>query len=89
MTALMIRISPKDFDAWKKAHFDAEPQRAEYGITEGPFYRDEADPDVALVTLHVEDLDRAMGWFSSEAFKEVNRRGDYPEREFWVAERRD
>lgn len=89
MTALHIRITPKDFEKWKKAHFDAEPLRAEYGITEGPFYREEANPGVALVTLYVEDLDRAMGWFSSEEFKAVNEAGDYPDREFWVSEKRD
>ncbi len=89
MTTLMIRISPKDFETWKEAHFDAESLRAEYGITEGPFYREEANPDVALVTLHVEDLDRAMGWFDSEEFKAVNEKGGYPDREFYVAERRD
>ncbi len=89
MTALMIRITPKEFEPWKEAHFGAEALRAEYGITEGPFYRDDDNPGTALVTLYVEDLDRAMGWFKSEEFKAVNERGGYPDREFWVAEKRD
>lgn len=89
MTALMIRITPKEFEPWKEAHFGSESLRAEYGITEGPFYRDDDNPGTALVTLYVEDLDRAMEWFKSEEFKGVNERGNYPDREFWVAEKRD
>ena len=61
--AIIIRVTPEDYDTWFKEHSGQEEARLEYGITDGTFYRDDADPNVALVHLNVESLDRAMGWF--------------------------
>ena len=43
----------------------------EYGITDGPVYRDQADTNVALITLNVEDYDRAFMWFQDERFCQI------------------
>ncbi len=43
---------------------------------------------MALVVLNVENVDRAMGWFKSDAFKAANARAGGVERELWIAEKR-
>jgi len=46
---LMIRVTPENYDAWLPAHMAGEEARLEYGITEGPFYREVKNPHVALL----------------------------------------
>ena len=85
---IMIRIMPEDYDAWLAAHNAGEEARREYGITEGPLYRDVENPSVALVTFHVEDVERALGWFQDERFKAAMTRCGKVEREFYIGERK-
>ena len=42
--AIMIRVTPEDYDGWIAEHDGAKESRLEYGITDGPVYRDSADP---------------------------------------------
>jgi hypothetical protein len=84
----MIRVTPENYDGWLAAHNAGEKARLEYGITEGPFYREVKNPHVALVTLYVEDVERAMGWFRDERFKSATKGIGKVEREFYVAERK-
>jgi hypothetical protein len=37
-------------------------------LADGPMYRDEADPEVVLPTLEVEDFEREQNWFCDERF---------------------
>jgi hypothetical protein len=85
---IMIRIMPENYDAWLAAHNAGEQARLEYGITEGPLYRDVKNPNVALVTFHVEDAERAQRWFQDERFKAAMKRCGKVEREFYVGERK-
>ena len=59
--AIIIRVTAEDYDTWFKEHGGQEEAQLDFGITDGPFYRDEADPNVALVHLNVESLDRPWG----------------------------
>lgn len=86
--AIIIRVVPAEFDAWRKEHDGQREARREYGITDGPFYRDERDPQVALVHLNVENLDRALEWFKSEAFRTAAQRAGKVQREIWIAQQR-
>ena len=90
MKALMIRVEPEDFDSWLQAHRAAGPARLAFGISDGPIYRDLDDVGVCLVQLQVDDVDRAMSWFSSDAFRAASRgvalKGP---RQLWVAEAAD
>ncbi len=86
--SIVIRVTPEDYDRWFAAHSSQEDARRPYGMTDGPFYRDANDPNAALVVLDDEDVDRAMGWFKSDAFKASNARAGRVEREQRVAERR-
>jgi len=84
--AIMIRVQPENFDVWREQHDGQREARTAYGMTDGPVYRDEADPETVLVTLVVEDLARAREWFSSDAFKGAAQRAGRVDREIWFAE---
>jgi hypothetical protein len=88
MSSIMIRVTPDDHDRWFKAHSACEEARREYGMSDGPLYRDAVDPTVTLVTLEVQELDRAMGWFADERFQRAAQAAGPATREMWIAERR-
>ena len=71
MQDIMIRIQTDDFEGWKEQHDLHAANRARYGITDGPAYRDLDDPGAALFHISVQDMDTAMGWFRSDTFKEA------------------
>jgi heme-degrading monooxygenase HmoA len=85
--AILIRVTPDDFATWLDAHNSCEEARKAYGMTDGPVYRDNKDPNVALVHLEVQDMKRAMEWFKSDTFKEASKRAGKVRREIWTAER--
>jgi hypothetical protein len=86
--AIMIRVTAENFDKWRSAHDSQEEARKAYGMTDGPFYTDEKDSNVALVQLNVEDMDRAKQWFGSDAFKQaaaVAAASGTVDREIWFS----
>jgi hypothetical protein len=86
---MFIRVTANDYQGWEDAHNSCRDARSEYGITDGPFYKDAADPNSALVHLVVEDMDRAMGWFKDPRFQEANARVSLAgPREIYLADRR-
>ena len=75
--AIMIRVSAEDYSRWFTEHSAAREARLEYGISDGPLYRDEQDPSAVLVQMNVDDLERAKRWFLDDRFKAgVARAGD-------------
>lgn len=84
--AIMIRVQPEDFAVWRREHDGQRDARTAYGMTDGPVYRDETDAEAVLVTLLVEDMDRAREWFGSDAFKGAAQRAGSVSREIWFAE---
>jgi heme-degrading monooxygenase HmoA len=84
--AIMIRVTPEDFEQWLEAHNSCQDFRSEYGMTDGPIYRDAADPNVALVHLDIEDVGRAVQWFKSPEFKNASRRAGKVQRDIWISE---
>ena len=86
MQDIMIRIQTDDFEAWKEQHYRHAANRARYGITDGPAYRDLEDPGAALFHISVADMDTAMGWFRSDTFKEATRLAKVTGRSFYLAQ---
>ncbi len=84
--AIMIRVQPENFDVWRAQHDGQEEARKDYGMTDGPVYRDEIDPNTVLVHLNIEDADRAKQWFQSDAFKGAAQRAGNVSRDVWFAE---
>jgi len=88
MVELMTRVEVEDFDTWLQVHRSNAERRRDYGMTDGPIYRDIDDPSAVLVHIHVEDLDRALLWFGSAAFKEASAKSTAVGRDFYLAEKR-
>ena len=84
--ALLLRVTPVEFNSWLTAHRAASRARRDYGITDGPLYRDIDDPNVALVHLDVEDVNTAVAWFGSDAFRAASEGIVVQQRRLWVAE---
>lgn len=82
---IMIRVTPDDYERWITEHEGAKESRLEYGITDGPVYRDSADPNTVLVQLNVEDTERAKGWFRDDRFKDATERAGRVSREIYFA----
>ena len=85
MQDVLIRIETDDYAAWEEQHYAHAPNRATYGIHDGPTYRDLENPNAALFHIRVEDMDRAMDWFQSETFREATKRAKVTGRTFYDA----
>ncbi len=83
--AILIRVVPENFNQWRKAHDECQQARLEYGMTDGPVYRDEKDPEVVMVHLNVESMEKASGWFRDERFKAGVIRAGKVKREIWMS----
>lgn len=83
--SILIRVEPENFDQWRTAHDECRQARSEYGMSDGPVYRDEKNPNHVMVHLDVEDLDKALGWFKDERFKSAVVRAGKVSRDFWMA----
>jgi hypothetical protein len=85
-SVIMIRVTPEDYERWIAEHDGAQQARLEFGITDGPVYRDVKDPNTVLLHLDVEDLDRARGWFGDDRFKAAAQRAGQVSREIYFAQ---
>ncbi len=83
--SILIRVVPENFTQWRTAHDECRTARLDYGMTDGPVYRDETDPNTVLVHLNVENMEKAMGWFKDERFKAGVQRAGKVSREFMFA----
>lgn len=67
-------------------HYLHAPNRARYGIIDGPAYRDLDNPNAALFHISTGDLDTAMGWFRSDTFREATKLARVTARSFYLAQ---
>jgi hypothetical protein len=86
--AIMIRVTPENYAQWIQEHDGCREARSEYGMTDGPVYRDSADPTSVLVQLDCEDLERAKQWFGDERFKLGVKRAGNVKRAVYFAQPR-
>jgi heme-degrading monooxygenase HmoA len=89
MPEMMARVEAEDFDTWLRSHRSQAAQRRGYGMTDGPIYRDVADPNAAFVHIHVEDLARARQWFRTSEFMAATRQAGVIRREFYPADKQE
>ena len=83
--SILIRVVPENFKQWRQAHDECRQARLDYGMTDGPVYRDEKNPEHVLVHLDVESIEKASGWFKDERFKAAAVRAGKVSREIWMA----
>jgi len=83
--AIMIRVTAEEFDTWFAEHNSCQAARLEYGITDGPVYRDEHDTESVLLHLNVESFERAKGWFQDDRFRAAVARSGKVDRDIYMA----
>ena len=83
MPEMMARVEVEDFERWLVNHRSQSGRRADYGMTDGPIYRDIDDARAAFVHLHVEDLDKAREWFRTEEFAQATKKAGVTGRTFF------
>jgi len=86
MQDIMIRIETDDYEAWETQHYLHVDNRASFGISDGPVYRDIDNPNAALFHLRADDLDRAMLWFKTDIFKQATQLAKVTGRTFYLAQ---
>lgn len=86
MADLIVRVSSPDYSTWLNAFVSAEPGLVEAGINQWTVYQDTWNPNVVMVHFIADDLDRAMAFFRSDAFKEIHARSGATERTFFIAQ---
>ena len=84
--AIMIRVTPEDYAMWIKEHDGCREARKDYGMTDGPVYRDANDASSWLVHLNCENIERAKSWFADERFKAAAQRAGNVRREIFFAQ---
>jgi hypothetical protein len=89
MQDIMIRIETGGFDAWNQQHYLRAQNRSQYGITDGPAYRDIDNPGAALFHISVADIDTAMQWFRSDTFKQASKLAKVTGGSFYLAQPTD
>jgi len=87
--SILIRVVPENFSQWRTAHDECREARLDYGMTDGPVYRDETDPNTVLIHLNVQNMEKAMGWFKDERFKAAIQRAGIVSREFFFTSTKD
>jgi len=86
MLEMMARVEVEDFETWLSNHRSQSGKRADYGMKDGPIYRDIDDANAAFVHLHVQDLAKAREWFQTEEFARSTRSAGVVRREFFITE---
>jgi hypothetical protein len=86
--AIMIRVTPENYAQWIKEHDGCREARCDYGMTDGPVYRDAADSNSVLVQLDCDDLERAKQWFGDERFRAAVQRAGNVKRVVYFAQQR-
>lgn len=80
---LFIRVEVSDFCAWYREHKHQAHARAEFGLSDGPIYRELDNPNAAMVQLNTNDLRKAIQWFKTAEFREAMVRAGVEGREFY------
>lgn len=86
MANLMVRVITSDYDTWLNAFVSAENGLLEADINQWTVYQDSWNSNIVMVHFIADDLDRAMAFFTSDTFKEIDARSGAIERTFFIAE---
>ncbi|MFW9780345.1 MAG: hypothetical protein ACFFE8_16000 [Candidatus Heimdallarchaeota archaeon] len=86
--SIFVQLEAPDFDTWYHEHDIHADHRKNYGIIDGPVYRDISNPNSALVHLMTDDLPKAKEWFGTDLFKAGTKRAKVSSRKIYMAENR-
>ena len=83
--SIIVRVVPENFDQWRTVYNECRKARRNYGIMEGPVYREETNSKNILVHLKVKNPETAAAWFKDVRFKAAVQRAGIVSREIWIA----
>jgi hypothetical protein len=86
MADLIVRVLTPDYGTWLNAFVSAETGLVDAGINQWTVYQDSWNNNNVMVHFIADDLDRAMAFFQSDEFKDINARSGATERRFWVGQ---
>src|SRR5436305_10346092 len=86
MADLIVRVLTPDYGTWLNAFVSAETGLLDAGINQWTVYQDSWNSNNVMVHFTADDVDRAMAFFQSDAFKDINDRSGAMERTFWVGQ---
>ena len=86
MADLIVRVTTPDYGTWLNAFVSAEPGLVDAGINEWTVYQDSWNANNVMIHFIADDIDRAMAFFQSDAFKDINARSGATGRTFWVGQ---
>jgi hypothetical protein len=86
MANLMVRVNTPDYDTWLNAFVSSENGLLEAGINQWTVYQDTWNSNIVMVHFIADDIDRAMAFFRSDEFKEINARSGATGRTFYLAQ---
>jgi hypothetical protein len=87
MQHILIRVAAENFGHWLSHYLALTEARREFGLSDGPIYRDTGDPNIALVHLLTANLPRALEWFRDPRFQKAAVNANVIGREFYVTEK--
>src|SRR5215216_605174 len=86
MADLIVRVTTPDYGTWLNAFVSAETGLVDAGINQWTVYQDSWNNNNVMVHFTADDIDRAMAFFTSDAFREINARSGATGRTFYVAQ---
>lgn len=87
MADLIVKVTMPDYETWLNAFVSAEPALLDAGISQWTIYQDTWNANIVMVHFIADNLDRAMGFFQSDTFKEIDARSGATDREFFVGQK--
>ncbi len=87
MADLMVKVTTGDYDTWLNAFVSAETGLVDAGINQWTVYQDTWNSNIVMIHFIAEDIDRALAFFQSDAFKEIDARSGAAGREFFVGQK--
>ncbi len=86
MADLMVRVLTPDYETWLNAFVSAETGLVDAGINQWTVYQDSWNSNNVMVHFSADDLDRAMAFFGSAEFQDINDRSGATGRTFYAAQ---
>jgi hypothetical protein len=87
MADLIVKVTTPDYETWLNAFVSAERGLLDAGINQWTIYQDTWNNNIVMVHFIADDIDRAMAFFRSDEFKQINAESGATGREFFIGQK--
>ncbi len=85
MADLMVRVTAPNYETWLQAFGSVTGALREHGISDWTIYRDSWNSHIMMVHFVADDLDQALAFFQSDAFRQADAASGATARDFYIA----